>query len=442
VQKTKPTNASQGSRTDAHGGDSRGELVAAIDAAQREYDEASARVRSVQVTLAELSAKVKGRQLSEHHYRTICESQSDAKRKLADKKRRLKSLNDDLARFDSQKKRSKGGEEIVGLLRQLLTEVRIIRTHLAGDANTLVRHRVAVIRLRLQFIQSHRRLRVDVNERRDWCGLSMDLKGFHDDGSGFNDGGMVRASLVMTEIVEAMQEVKRHWKPPVVDAVRDKIAEELADTAIRLYDLAFCAGVDLDADYGPMESPRDLGRNERHSLIIRCGKVASFASVIFDTFEEVHDMIGRVAAENWTGGLPFDYGDTVAIGVVNAVEHLESLCRLVGRDLQSAMVAKMRENMARPQKYGTPDADAGGVVVHRLETEPVFDAHGNHIDDRVTRYSVGVPDSVTENREQQRKLLADIKARLLAGETVKLPFGGVSRCCQLPTNIQVVESSE
>ncbi len=194
------------------------------------------------------------------------------------------------------------------------------------------------------------------NEMRDWIGQSMKAKGFHDDGSGFADGGMVRASLVMTEIVEAMQEVKRYWKEPVADAIKDKIAEECADTAIRLYDLSYCHGLDLDEDYGPLEKVRSLGRNERHSLIIRCGKVISVVAQVFDAFEDFYDS----GLDNFHGIESFDAD--AACCVQTALTHLHAMCLSVSRDLTAAIEKKMAENMARPHKYGTPDAQAVAIT--------------------------------------------------------------------------------
>jgi len=75
-------------------------------------------------------------------------------------------------------------------------------------------------------------------------------KGFHAgrSASGRSDT-LVRLCLVMTEVSEAAQEVKRNWwegAPPSPSSIA-KFGEELADTVIRLFDLAESVGVDLES---------------------------------------------------------------------------------------------------------------------------------------------------------------------------------------------------
>jgi len=59
---------------------------------------------------------------------------------------------------------------------------------------------------------------------------------------------LARMALIHTEVSEATQEIKRHWGvgglPP--DAI-DRTAAELADTVIRVMDLAECIGIPLEA---------------------------------------------------------------------------------------------------------------------------------------------------------------------------------------------------
>lgn len=86
-------------------------------------------------------------------------------------------------------------------------------------------------------------------------------KGFHVGRTESRDDTIVRLALVGTEVSEAIQEVKRHWllTGPPSDESRNRFAEELADTAIRLLDLAECTGVDLQsAIIGKME--KNAGR--------------------------------------------------------------------------------------------------------------------------------------------------------------------------------------
>lgn len=80
-----------------------------------------------------------------------------------------------------------------------------------------------------------------------WDG--MEEKGFHTgrqpDG---RDDTLVRLCLIHTEVAEASQEVKRHWlhSGPESDESRERFAEEMADTVIRILDTCECTGVDLE----------------------------------------------------------------------------------------------------------------------------------------------------------------------------------------------------
>ena len=222
--------------------------------------------------------------------------------------------------------------------------------------------------------------------------MGMKAKGFHDDIGDFAEAGMVRAALAQTEIVEAMQEVKRHWKDPVADDTRDKVAEECADTAVRLYDLAFIAGLPLDVVL-PCEKPRDLGATERNSLVIRCGKIVSLIDSVFTTFEDCRDFStdqNKDSRKLFHGDV-FGLSHEVANAIVTAVNHLDALCVCVGRDLNAAIDAKMAVNMGRPHKYGTPDASpsiegrdfvtalrAGGCSFDACDAEGAHDAHDVH----------------------------------------------------------------
>ncbi len=73
------------------------------------------------------------------------------------------------------------------------------------------------------------------------------IKGFHE---GRTDAGrddtLVRLMLVVTEVSEAAQGVKRNWGPGFrTEEQADEFGEELADAVIRIFDLATCVGVDL-----------------------------------------------------------------------------------------------------------------------------------------------------------------------------------------------------
>ena len=192
------------------------------------------------------------------------------------------------------------------------------------------------------------------NEWRDYCGRCMVEKGHHDDGSGFVDGALWRIALVLTEVAETTQEFKRHWNGDVGSDVRDRIAAECADTAIRLYDLAYWLGSDLDQEC-PVERVPSCGVTERFSFLIRCGKIAEFVTGSYST---LFDLTGNRRGDARAVYRDENYGlEAMAVGdIISALVHLEDLCRSVGRDMTDAVTKKMAENMARPHKYGTPDA--------------------------------------------------------------------------------------
>jgi NTP pyrophosphatase (non-canonical NTP hydrolase) len=86
---------------------------------------------------------------------------------------------------------------------------------------------------------------------RDWQNAAWILaeeKGFHEGRMGTDrDTTLLRLCLVHTEISEAAQEVKRHWKGEPSFEQKFVFGEELADAVIRLLDLAECVGVDLQS---------------------------------------------------------------------------------------------------------------------------------------------------------------------------------------------------
>lgn len=140
MTKSRPTNVGDGSRTDARGGDSRGELVAAIDSAQREYDAAVAEVAGCQSRLATLNGRVRGQQVANSVYASVCREQAEVKQRIvelqtemAEKKRRLKAMNEDLYAFDRSQTARASRNEMADVLKLILTEMRAIRRHLEGD---------------------------------------------------------------------------------------------------------------------------------------------------------------------------------------------------------------------------------------------------------------------------------------------------------------------
>lgn len=214
------------------------------------------------------------------------------------------------------------------------------------------------------------------NEVRDWVGTCMFSKGFHP--SELADrafGGMVRAGLIGTEAAEALQEAKRHWPAGHDDAgvpaaVLDAVAEELADTAIRAYDLAYCHRLDLDAKLVLRKRDRFRERTGRYGRMVQLGQILSMAGRVYDACEDAAECPEDCRDEN--GDYDWDAdrdgcGDEVRYLLAAAIEHCRLLCESVGRDLASAVDAKMAENMARPDRYGTPDA---GATVARQVCQP------------------------------------------------------------------------
>jgi NTP pyrophosphatase (non-canonical NTP hydrolase) len=73
-------------------------------------------------------------------------------------------------------------------------------------------------------------------------------KGFHEGRANGRDDVLVRLCLVHTEVSEAVQGVKRHWKGQGDDVTRSIVGEELADAVIRIMDLAECLGINLQGE--------------------------------------------------------------------------------------------------------------------------------------------------------------------------------------------------
>ncbi len=190
----------------------------------------------------------------------------------------------------------------------------------------------------------------------------MKEKGFHDEPMGFAEGGMVRSALVLTEVAEAMQEVKRHWGKDGLnqETVKDVLAEELADTVIRLFDMCYVHRVDLDIDVTLV--PEETVPVTRRSLLCRLGKIGWRVGRLYKTFED----FGRwtPAAGQTTDEMIDEFHEYFEFGidVCECVADLRNLCRSVGRDLDDAVKAKMAINMRRPRRYGTPDEGKAEVT--------------------------------------------------------------------------------
>lgn len=88
---------------------------------------------------------------------------------------------------------------------------------------------------------------MNLNSLREWVGNAMSEKGFHDGRSMCGrDDTLVRLCLIHTEVSEAVQVVKRHGVEPDQHASRAMFEEEVADIFIRLFDLCWCVGVDIE----------------------------------------------------------------------------------------------------------------------------------------------------------------------------------------------------
>lgn len=72
-------------------------------------------------------------------------------------------------------------------------------------------------------------------------------KGFHSERTNSRDDTLIRLCLIHTEVAEATQEVKRHWGGDKHEEAKERLGEELADTLIRIGDLAGCCGIDLES---------------------------------------------------------------------------------------------------------------------------------------------------------------------------------------------------
>ncbi len=232
------------------------------------------------------------------------------------------------------------------------------------------------------------------NERRDWVGKCMGRKGFHvPELSDPAFGGMVRSGLIGTEVAEALQEVKRHWPAdgsPPVPVLLEKVALEMADVAIRCYDLGHLMAADLT----PVETARNYDlfrdRDGRNGRMVQLSAMLSFAGRLFDTFEDSESNRAYMVSESQiisdedSENCPEDSRDPdgdydweadhdgcrdeVEYLLVTLLTHCRLFCDSIGQDLAAFIDRKMIENMARPDRYGTPDADRNvATQVVRIE---------------------------------------------------------------------------
>jgi len=191
-------------------------------------------------------------------------------------------------------------------------------------------------------------MRSDLAKTQLWVWGCMESKGFHDGRTNDDDDTLVRNTLIGTEISEAIQEVKRHWTDTPSEELKDKVAEELADVAIRLFDVAGCLGLNLSVSewFRKEETPN------RDDLFHSLGMLQYITSSWF----------GSVS------GLRVHDSDSVVVAAI--LQCCDGICAIIDRDLFAAVERKMVKNMARPHKYGTPEATTLCTTQTSM-TEPV-----------------------------------------------------------------------
>ncbi len=125
----KHVRVSAGSRTDAHGGNSRAELVEAIDELEGEQSALAARKRQIEARLAEIGHRIRGHQLPRKEYLSLTSEQSGLVGELksletmfADIHARLKRLRRDLHGFEKHDTHA----ETNALLRLILRELEVL----------------------------------------------------------------------------------------------------------------------------------------------------------------------------------------------------------------------------------------------------------------------------------------------------------------------------
>lgn len=170
---------------------------------------------------------------------------------------------------------------------------------------------------------------------------NMQDKGLHDGMPDTAESLLVRLTLTMTEVSEAIQEVKRHWGKPTQAEHEDKVVEELADVVLRLLDLAGCHKINLTVEKWP--APRSL---DRKSVLIFLGQIGSY---IGRCFSESYLFDQTVPVTGIRKEVIVDYSS-------QAIAMCESLATALNRDLWAAVRAKNAVNATRPYKYGTPEA--------------------------------------------------------------------------------------
>lgn len=185
-------------------------------------------------------------------------------------------------------------------------------------------------------------------ELQDWICNSMQQKGFHDDWTGTAEDAEFRIALTNTEIGESINEVKRHWTDnPSLEVVR-ALAWEIADIAIRGFDLLGLCGnkyatdkfLDMDVFEGDEIESRKKLAVRINDMFIGTNQAASECHTA-DRLEYWDNTKARQ-----------DFFDEL----VDLIDECQKTCFCIRYPLLQAIREKMEKNMARPHKYGTPDA--------------------------------------------------------------------------------------
>jgi NTP pyrophosphatase (non-canonical NTP hydrolase) len=189
------------------------------------------------------------------------------------------------------------------------------------------------------------------NEKRDWIGQCMYSKGFHDPSQAGWPGALVRATLIGTEASEVAQEFKRNWVGDGTPELKLAVAKEIADVLIRLYDFAYCHGIkDLDgAEPSEQKVPKTDGLSRRDQGIVLAGWIGNAAGELYRYCEYLMDPAEADFYQD-------EHREVLAGVHRDVIDRCEVVAAEFGLDPDEAIRLKMVENMARPNKYGTPFA--------------------------------------------------------------------------------------
>lgn len=186
------------------------------------------------------------------------------------------------------------------------------------------------------------------HELQDWICSSMEQKGFHDDWTGTAEDAEFRIALINTEIGESINEVKRHWTDNPSPEVIKSLAWELADVAIRVFDLMGLCGKTKDVLMSlDTEVLGSDAIDTRTELAIRIN------TLFINTNAAARECFTANRLGYWDVK---DARKDLFKELVEMIEDCADICYGIRYPLLQAIREKMEKNMARPHKYGTPDA--------------------------------------------------------------------------------------